>query len=526
MQSMKHFLLVLLLAPSIAGAWTPPIGIPVPPWPSDLDIARPTLPNPWTSEQAGWYYIDPSGCSDSRTYGRPGASRCSLPSSPAVGSIIALNGTISGDKSIGFTGTSGAPIWIMGYNPESKPTISGGWEVTGGYVILDSLRFDRNSNDGNAGFTGHHLLVRDCLFRDPAGSSYGAGVYTTGSNIVFYHNTVLDQGDWQATSDVDRHGMKIAAGTADLWIVDNTLYHCQGDGVQVGDATNTAAQVNRVYLGRNTGYQNRQACMATKNATDVIFSENICYDFDYGEDSLGSAMAAQYDPKYVWFLGNQIYNSRSGIKMSSSSAGDGGPWYVIGNLIYDVSSPEMDCNNYNMGGIAYRNAGGITVLYNTLYNVDMFLAMPYGAGGTITVRNNIFSTKTGSCDALAVGPSFTHDYNLFTTSSYDPGSEPHRVVGDPKFVSPGTNFALQSGSLAIDAANVSEEAAFATFQSRYSIDIRKDLAGTTRPQNTTWDIGAYEYTAADPSAAGSTAWSSGSGSTSHAAGAGSLTWGP
>ena len=33
---------------------------------------------------------------------------------------------------------------------------------------------------------------------------------------------------------------------------------------------------------------------------------------------------------------------------------------------------------------------------------------------------------------------------------------------------------------------------FALFQSRYGVDIRKDVAGKKRPA-TTWDIGAYEF---------------------------------
>jgi hypothetical protein len=39
---------------------------------------------------------------------------------------------------------------------------------------------------------------------------------------------------------------------------------------------------------------------------------------------------------------------------------------------------------------------------------------------------------------------------------------------------------------------------YAAFLGLYGIDIKKDIAGTTRPQQTTWDIGAYEY---DPNVA-------------------------
>ena len=56
------------------------------------------LPNPWSSEQAGFYYVNASGCSDSRPYGYPGSPRCSIPGSPAAGSKIVIDGAVSGEQ--------------------------------------------------------------------------------------------------------------------------------------------------------------------------------------------------------------------------------------------------------------------------------------------------------------------------------------------------------------------------------------------------------------------------------------------
>jgi hypothetical protein len=47
----------------------------------------------------------------------------------------------------------------------------------------------------------------------------------------------------------------------------------------------------------------------------------------------------------------------------------------------------------------------------------------------------------------------------------------------------------------VNKGNPTEEAAFATYQSRYGVDLRYDLARTRRPQSTRWDIGAFESTA-------------------------------
>jgi hypothetical protein len=468
------------------------VGIPVPSWPSSVDIARPTLPTPWSSDQAGFYFIASSGCSDSNTYGNPTAPRCSIPGSPGAGAVIALNGTISGVKNISFSGTAANPIWIMAYNPTSKPSATHYWDISGSYVILDSIAFNINGQDGVV-LDGHHLMLRNSTMVNPFGSANGAGFGIAGQHIIFYKNVISQLGNWEYDGpDVDRHGIKVSAGS-DIWIIDSTFYHGQGDGIQVGDQNNASSAINKVYIGRNVAYENLQFGFWTKNATDVIFSENTAYNHTRSTDSgPGGGLGGQYDPKYVWFLNNTIYNAKGGIHIAGSSNGGGGPWYAIGNVIHSITSGG-NCNSYDYGALSYRNEGGFTVLFNTVYDVDFFGGYP-PSGGTLTIRNNIFaSKKSNSCDGFETERTLTHDYNLFSSAAYDPGAEAHRVVGDPMFVSAPANFELQAASPAIDAGSTSQEAAFAAFQSRYGIDIKKDALRKPRPQQGGWDMGAYEF---------------------------------
>src|SRR5574343_1154847 len=250
-RKLAWILYLLLALPGTAFGWTAPIGVPAPSWPSDLDVARPTMPSPWTSDQAGWYFIQTSGCSDSRTYGNPTASRCTIPSSPAAGSKIVLNGTLTGNFTITYAGSSGSPIWIMGYSTSTKPSLTGYWDFDGSYLIVDSLSWSMNQQDG-CGLGGSYTMIRDCTLANTYDSANGAGFVPYGSNVIVYRLTISQMGNWQysGAGDIDRHGIKVVSPAADVWIIDSTFYHCHGDGIQVGDQNNSANQINRIYISR------------------------------------------------------------------------------------------------------------------------------------------------------------------------------------------------------------------------------------------------------------------------------------
>ncbi len=501
MQRPTLTLLAILASPATL-AWTPPVGIPAPAWPTDLDIARPALPSPWTTPQSGFYFVAGSGCADSNGNGTPTAPRCSLPGTAAAGAVIVLDGTISRSASIDYTGTAGAPVWVMGRDPASRPTITTSWDIGGSYVIVDSVAFQFSSQDG-VGLRGSRVMLRNSTMANTYGSSNGATFGMGGQEVVFYKNVISQSGNWAYTgsSDIDRHGIKV--GGNNIWIVDSQFFHIQGDGVQVGDQNNAASSISRIFIGRNLAYENLQFGFWVKNATDVIFSENTVHSQTRNSaGGPGGAMGGQYDPKYVWFLNNRIYGSNSGIHIAGTSDGGGGPWYAIGNLVYGIGTASGSCNGYDYGAISYRNSGGFTAIYNTVHDVDFFGGFP-PSGGEVVIRNNIFSAKrSNACSGFDDERSLTHDYNLFTASSYDPGAEAHRVIGDARFVAAGSDFTLQASSPAIGRANPTEEAAFAAFQARYGVDIRKDMRGVGRPQQGRWDLGALEspYTGVFPAA--------------------------
>jgi hypothetical protein len=106
------------------------------------------------------------------------------------------------------------------------------------------------------------------------------------------------------------------------------------------------------------------------------------------------------------------------------------------------------------------------VINNTIYNIGTagFYVTNKLADG-VTIRNNI-TWKTGT-NKLSGPTNLVVDYNLFGK--------------DPLFAAPDQgNLYPKAGSLAIDKGS--------------SINAPStDHAGTARPQQTAFDIGAYEY---------------------------------
>lgn len=474
------------------GSWVPPIGIPAPSWPSDLLQPRPSLPTDWTDERAPYYFVGDTGCDDSRARGTPAAPRCSLPTGPEAGSIIVLSGTITDGGTIAYRGTATEPIWILSAEAGARVTLP--WDVSSSYLVIDGIHFDLSDRDG-VGLGGDHLMLRGVSLANPFGSANGAGFAVYGTDIVFFRGEVSLLGDWlHDGADIDRHGMKVVEGTSDLWILESRFFHCQGDGVQVGDQTNAPGDINRVYVGRNEAYENLQFGFWTKNATDVIFSENVVHDQTRTTASgIGGGLGGQYDPSFVWFLNNVVSDSNTGIHVASASDGGGGPWLAIGNLLHGIG--HGSCNPYDAGALSYRNDGGLTAIFNTIDDADLFGGFP-PSGGVVRLSHNVLGSLRAGCDGLVAderpAASFVHDYNLFSSADHDPDGEAHRVVGDPRFAVPGSDWRLGVGSPAIDAGAAAEEAAFALFESRYGLDIRADLDGRARPLGGGWDLGAYE----------------------------------
>jgi hypothetical protein len=182
---------------------------------------------------------------------------------------------------------------------------------------------------------------------------------------------------------------------------------------------------------------------------------------------------------------------------------------IINNVFYNMKrgwSIQMadGANNYLIANntFAFPNANG-----------SDGQIMWWGANTNITLRNNIFyQPQNYAMTQYAASISgCVFDHNLIYPASGAMGSMAGCNVGtnltgsnpNPKFVNASStpyNFAVQQGGAGVDAGiNVSS--------------VSYDYVGTSRPQGSSTDIGAYEYAAGGTTGTGGSGGSTGSGGT-------------
>jgi hypothetical protein len=504
-----------------AQTWTPPIGIPAPPF--GIVEKAPASPSPWTVPTTGFYYVDgssPAATDSSNPLGTPARPRATIPSSLPAGAVVELHGTYDwsheSPRTLVANGTATAPVYIRGASASAKPLIRRGWEVKGNYVILENLEFGPNGQS-NAGFLvflsplNHAALRHSHLHGNLNDGGMGMDSWdgALAQNIVVWDNNIHDNGDVNATFDQDVMAVHVGVRVSNVWVVDNQLYRNSGDGIQINaGGPGVAGTTHHIYVGRNTAYSNKQTGFWVKHATDVIFSQNVCHSHRLGNSSNGQCMGFQYAPSYVWFLFNNISDSDYGIAAQSDDDGIGTESFFIGNVIYNIhpSSGNNDPGNAWAGaGIMLAGSTNRRVIHNTMFDVNAGVNVP-ASGGTLEVRDNIISGVGKDHlfvqnPTLAAGTVFNHNILAGDARVRLGGPQQHLTTAqltamqsfgvDPLFVNQaGADFHLQAGSKAMDTGDL--PSAYTIFQQRYGLSIAKDADGRALPSGPAPDMGAFE----------------------------------
>src|SRR5438067_2960900 len=257
--------------------WTPPIGIPAPSF--GIVENAPAVPNPWTVQVSGFYYVDatqPAATDSSNTFGTPGRPRQTIPTFLPGGSVVELHGTYDADHSsprtIVAAGSALAPVYIRGASTAARPLIRNEWQVKGTYVILENLEFGPLDTITTGDLVmlapvNHGVIRHSELHGNPNGGGMGVVSWdgSQNSNTVVWDVNIHDNGDLVSNFDQDTHGIAVSGYVDHLWVLDSQLVRNSGDGIQI-NAGQLQTTTHQIYDGRNTAYGNRQSGFWSKQA--------------------------------------------------------------------------------------------------------------------------------------------------------------------------------------------------------------------------------------------------------------------
>jgi hypothetical protein len=506
-----------------------PIGIPEP----EFGIHEPTpaMPSPWDAPIVHAYYVDnthPDATDDPAATGTPAAPRTTIPSSLAAGATVWIAGGPYPGFALAAAGTPDAPVFVTTADPGSRPVIAGTVGLSGSWLAVEHLDIAGAEAGLAIATPSDHVAVRHCEVRDGEGG--GSGLYTgrwnpeddpsVARHIVFYDNFVHDNGDVMADFDEDHHAIAVGHHAEHVWIIDNEMARNSGDGLQVNAKKAYLAEtLHHVWVGRNVTHENKQTGLWTKQATDVVFSQNLSYGHRPSNSSGGACIGFQYGPERVWIMFNAMLDCEVGVHSSTNVgdedgvAGTGQDVYVVGNLIFgiykqDGSGPSGDPWQGGAGIRLTHETARTHVMFNTIVDTDVAFTYARGTGG-VALLDNVFAASLGTAiniETAEAAAASSVDHSLFDTGAtfewggsgvldlaglQASGQCGACITGDPSFVDPaGGDFHLQPGSPAIDAGAPSDLAA--VYEALYGETIDVDLDRMARLAGSGPDIGAYE----------------------------------
>ncbi len=525
------------------GPFVSPLGIPKPAF--GIDEPSPAAPSGWPDTAVpDHYYVDMSSAKATDTdnpYGTPALPRATFPPAHTfpAGTVIELHGGVYDSLSwLVCNGTKAKPCFIRGASRSDRPVVSATLQLRDStYTIVENIDF-KGGTGSAVSVWGHsaYVAARYNLVRDKTWVSNSAGFGTSPQpgdhlhDIVFYRNAVSNLGDWTVTAtDPDFHGFTpgtwgrdASSGTeADhIWVLQNTCYHLSGNCVQVnaGNGAGAYAILHHVYVGGNISGPNRQAGFWCKQATDVIFSQNVAYGGRIHGSQPGGGGGYQYNPDYVWFIFNDFYDNTFGVRQSDTSGGDPSHTaFIVGNYLHDndVSSDQMHWGSPTGWGITLWQGNQTRyVVDNTIVNTRGGIELIFA--GPTTVAGNVIATSYPDTPIFRVQESATAAVttvgaNLFYAGAQTPiytwgsttpiqglsafqtasGQCSGCIEADPKFTdAAGGDLSLAADSPGRDTSARSQ--VYAIFEQRYGISIDVDHDGNPRPAGGGWDFGAYE----------------------------------
>lgn len=384
---------------------------------------------------------------------------------------IVGNGTyVEGEVAFNTSGTSGSRITLQAQNKHqailsSTSGCAANISIAANYVTIDGIRTKIDA--GNTPCGSHNSTDGDGV-RCFAGSVPTLG----GTETTLYHHAWVKNTTHDASS-ARSHGIKCDGDGA---LVEGNISY---NGIELGIGEGIVARNNKV-LGHD-GFGS--AFVSKFGARNVeIYKNYIECTVDYAWClTLGATTGSSF-----------IFDSSAGVECYSCVAYDN---VVVGSGLT------------NEGDILMSGCQSCFIGYNTFVGSKLMMNMVRGMGGAGALPSNPtwkFNTLTGTGVCGYTWADYTGtltvDYNNFRTCT-SPPSQTHAVSGDPLL---GGDYTPSIGSPLIDA--IPAASAVTTWAKYGGGTITFDLTNAptwqvatyaARPNNTDYDVGAYEFYAPD-----------------------------
>jgi parallel beta-helix repeat protein len=431
-------------------------------------------------------YVDRNNpsCSDTGS-GTSSVPFCTIKKGATVAvagqTVQVASGTYPELVTLGHSGSPGSPI-VLTAAPGANVTVTG---MANGFKVS----------------TRSYVTVRGFTVSDT--TSYGIYVASSSSNVTVTGNTV---------SGTASHGIYVTTSSTDVIVSGNTVSGADGYGIYVNTLSNITVSGNTVSDTTSYGIHVNSSSNVTVSGNDVSTAgERVSGSTKYGiklaattaslvsgnvsHDNSEAGVFLDAETNGVEVTGNQTFGNARGYSRAAPGIDVRGFSNTIdrnvshdnedsGLQFYTGSHDNLVVDNLTYGngdhGIDDLGATNQRIISNTVYdNVAAGINVEGSSTGAtvennISVDNGIDSPRTHSnirIDATSTTGA-TVDYNIVFLTTPDTmyvwgktsytslgafqvatGQEAHGVEANPSWVSPGSNFHLQSGSAAIDSAD-------------------------------------------------------------------------